>query len=183
MAGPYQAGARSTLAINGHPIHPMLVPFPIAFLIGALASDLVFLGTADPFWARASAWLIGAGLVMGALAAVVGLIEFVTIARARALTGWMHFIGNAVAMLVALANLLVRLGDLTGAVLPTGLILSIVTTVILIATGWLGGELTYRMKIGVIEEGAVQPAAQAAGDLAFAGQRPETRGPPNTPLL
>jgi uncharacterized membrane protein len=54
-----------------------LVPFPIAFLVGALATDLALWGTANPFWSSASVWLIGAGLVMGALAAAAGLIEFV----------------------------------------------------------------------------------------------------------
>ena len=88
-------GVRSTAAIFGHPIHPMLVVFPIGFLVGALATDLAFWGTSDPFWARASEWLLGAGIVMGALAAVAGLIEFVTISRVRSLAaGWVHFLGT-----------------------------------------------------------------------------------------
>jgi uncharacterized membrane protein len=45
-------GVRSTAAIFGHPIHPMLVVFPIGFLVGALATDLAFWGTDDPFWVR-----------------------------------------------------------------------------------------------------------------------------------
>ena len=61
---------RSTAAIDGHPFHPLLVTLPIAFLIGALLTDLAFQGTGDAFWARASTWLFGAGLVSGALAAV-----------------------------------------------------------------------------------------------------------------
>src|SRR4051794_18645797 len=98
MADDLRTGVPSTMAINGHPIHPMLVPFPVGFLVGALATDLAFWGIGDPFWSRASLWLLAAGFVMGALAAVIGLIDFLTIERARTgSTGWVHFIGNAIA--------------------------------------------------------------------------------------
>src|SRR6185437_10343958 len=103
MSDDLSRGVRSTAAIKGHPIHPMLVPFPIAFLVGALATDLVFTGMADPFWARASMWLVGAGLVMGALAALAGLADFLTIQRARSLTeAWVHFLGNGLALILSL---------------------------------------------------------------------------------
>lgn len=46
------ANPKSTASIAGHPLHPMLVPFPIAGFVGALVCDLV--GTADPFWFRAA---------------------------------------------------------------------------------------------------------------------------------
>ena len=111
MNRPDYRGTPSTAAIGGHPIHPMLVVFPIAFLVGALATDLAFWRTGDHFWALASEWLLGAGVVMGALAAVAGLIEFLTITRVRSLVaGWVHFLGNAAAILIALWNLLYRLG-------------------------------------------------------------------------
>jgi uncharacterized membrane protein len=106
------AGIPSTAAIKGHPLHPMLVPFPIAFLVGALASDHAFQESGDPFWARASAWLIGAGVVMGALAAVAGLADFLGSNRVRSITAaWVHFLGNAIAMLLAIWNLVLRLGE------------------------------------------------------------------------
>jgi uncharacterized membrane protein len=102
----------STAAIREHPLHPLLVPFPIAFLVGALASDLAFLGSGDPFWARASAWLIGAGVVMEALAAVAGLTDFLGSNRVQSITAaWVHFLGNAIAMLLAIWNLVLRLGE------------------------------------------------------------------------
>ena len=66
---------RSTVSIAGHPIHPMLIPFPIAFFVTTFISDLAFQQTGNPFWAMASLWLLGAGLVMAGLAAVVGLID------------------------------------------------------------------------------------------------------------
>jgi uncharacterized membrane protein len=133
----------------------MLVPFPIAFLIGALATDLGYWATADPFWAEASLWLVGAGLVMGALAAVFGLTDFLTIKRARAHdAGWIHFLGNANVLVLALVNLLLRRNAPTAALLPWGLLLSTVTVALLGLTVWYGGELSYRHLIGVIGHGS-----------------------------
>jgi len=97
MPLPERSGIRSTARIGGHPIHPMLVPFPIAFLIGALLSDLAYAGTRNAFWATASAWLVGAGVVGGVLAALAGVTDFLGNERIRALndagttfsaTGW-----------------------------------------------------------------------------------------------
>lgn len=151
MAGRHTQGVRSTVSIGGHPIHPMLIPFPIAFLVGAFVTDIAFWGTTDPFWAQMSLWLVGAGFVMGVLAAIVGLTDFVTIARAREhMDGWVHFLGNALVLLLALANLFLRLEDPVAGVLPSGIILSGVTAALLGVTGWYGGELAYRHKIGVV---------------------------------
>jgi uncharacterized membrane protein len=66
---------RSTAQIAGHPIHPMLIPFPIACFVLTFLSDLAFYKTSNEFWATASLWLLGIGLIMAALAAVVGLID------------------------------------------------------------------------------------------------------------
>lgn len=145
-------GIKSTAAVAGHPIHPMLIPFPIAFLTGALATDIVHWSTAGAFWARMSLWLLVAGLIMGGVAASVGLIDFFTIERARAHTaGWLHLGSNAAVLVLALVNVLIRWNDPVNAVVPTGLILSAVTAVLLTVGGWYGGELAYRHKIGVID--------------------------------
>jgi uncharacterized membrane protein len=149
---PSEEGVKSTASINGHPIHPLLIPFPIAFLIGALLTDLAYLnGVGDSFWARASLWLIAAGFIGGVLAAVFGLIDFITIRRVREhKIAWIHFIGNATVLVLALINWLLRLSNLLENVPPWGIALSIITAAILLITGWAGGELAYRHKIGVI---------------------------------
>src|SRR3954454_3206758 len=67
----------STASIAGHPLHPMLIPFPIAFFVSTLVCDLVFWGTRSDIWSIAALWLLGAGLIMAALAAVAGLTDFV----------------------------------------------------------------------------------------------------------
>ena len=141
----------SVLAVRGHPVHPMLIPFPIAFLVGALVTDIAAVVTGDPFFPRMSAWLLGAGLVTGALAAVPGFVDLVLLERARrSVAGLVHAVGNAVVLALSAVNLALRLiGDLEAAVAPWGVALSAVVALLLGVTGWLGGELSYRHLIGV----------------------------------
>jgi uncharacterized membrane protein len=95
------ANPKSTASIAGHPIHPMLIPFPIAFFVSTFVCDLIFWRTGNPGWVTASIWLLGAGLVMAALAAVVGLIDVLGEPRIRALNdAWYHAGGNVVAVLI-----------------------------------------------------------------------------------
>ncbi|HEY1385299.1 MAG TPA: DUF2231 domain-containing protein [Dongiaceae bacterium] len=146
----------STAAIAGHPLHPMLVPFPIAFLVATLVVDIVFNATHDPFWGRAAFWLLAAGIVMAAIAAVLGLIDFLTIRRVRSLPiAWVHFLGNGLAVLLAIWNIALRWSDPAAG--PTGLAiaLSVIVVAILLVTGWLGGELAYRHRIGVMKRESV----------------------------
>ncbi len=142
-------GLRSTAAIAGHPIHPLLVVFPIAFLIGAFLSDLAFYGTSDSFWARVSEWLVGAGLVGGAVAAVAGFIDFIASERIRSLSiVWYHFLGNAVALVLSAISLYLRTSGEAVTVTGTELVLSILVVLIFLVTGWLGGELVFRHGVG-----------------------------------
>ena len=143
----------STANIGNHPIHPMLIPFPIAFLVGAFVSDLTFWATGTAFWAQASMWLIGAALVMGALAAVAGLTDFLGDARIRDIPdAWYHFIGNATAVVLALINFILRyVQGAEAAIRPWGLVLSLVVVGILLFTGWKGWEMVYRHRVAVID--------------------------------
>jgi uncharacterized membrane protein len=75
MPTPTATNPRSTASIAGHPLHPMLIPFPIAFFVAAFVCDLAFWQTGNTLWPTASLWLIGAGLAMAALAAVVGATD------------------------------------------------------------------------------------------------------------
>lgn len=144
---------RSTAQIAGHPIHPMLVPFPIAFLVATLVCDLVYWRSSDPAWAIAAMWLLGAALVSAAVAAVAGLIDFLGDSRIRGLSvAWLHFLGNGLAVVLALINFIIRWmhGAVPG-VFPWGIGLSIVVVLILLVTGWLGGELVYRHRVGITD--------------------------------
>jgi uncharacterized membrane protein len=140
---------RSTARLLGHPIHPMLIPFPMVFFISALATDLVFTAKGDAIWATASLWLLGAGLVGAAAAALAGLTDFLGDSRIRAIPdAWMHMIGNVVMVVVEAVNFLLRLGG-PAEVTTLELILSIVAAAILSFTGWKGGELVFGHGVAV----------------------------------
>jgi uncharacterized membrane protein len=145
---------KSTASIAGHPIHPMLVPIPIAGFVGALLTDLVYAATADMQWAVFSSWLLVVGLVGAGLAATAGLIDFLGERRIRRLRpAWIHAVGNVAAVLVALVNAFVHSRDGWTSVVPTGLLLSIVTVLILLVTGWNGWEMVYRHGVAVSPRG------------------------------
>lgn len=140
----------SKAAIMGHPIHPMLIPFPIAFLAAVPVADIVFAFLGSSFWAEAAFVLLVAGIVMGAVAALVGMVDFVGIKTVRKnRTSWFHVFSNTGALALAVVNVLIRLGERADAILPAGIILSLVTAGLLVAGGWFGGELSYRHRIGV----------------------------------
>jgi len=144
---------QSTLRIAGHPIHPMLIPFPIAFFVGTFAVDLAFSRSGNLFWAAAGRWLLGAELVMAALAATAGLIDFLGDRRIRALNAaWHHMVGNVLAVLLELFNLWQRLHTGNAFIVPTGLVLSGVVTLLLLYNGWRGWEMVYRGRVGVSDE-------------------------------
>ncbi|MGF1588158.1 MAG: DUF2231 domain-containing protein [Pleurocapsa sp.] len=143
-------GVTSSVAIAGHPIHPIIVVFPVAFLTGAAGSDLGYWLTKDLFWARASTWLIGLGLVAGILAALIGMLDFLRVPRVRKRTaGWAHMILNVTALVLTAINFWLRL-DNPNFIVPIGLISSLLVATLLGLGGWYGGELSFRHKIGVI---------------------------------
>lgn len=147
----HDSGIPSTVAIAGHPLHPLIVTFPIAFLTGALGTDLGYLLTQDPFWARASLWLIAAGFIAGLVAALTGMLDFLKIDRVRKHSaGWIHMAGNVAAMFLTLVNWVLRWNNIEGAIIPVGLIISLVVASLLGVTGWFGAELIYRHKVAVI---------------------------------
>ncbi|MGF1567624.1 MAG: DUF2231 domain-containing protein [Nodosilinea sp.] len=147
-------GITSTVAIFGHPIHPIIVIFPIAFLSGAAGTDLGYWLTRGEFWAQASIWLIGAGLLTAVGAAVTGMVDFVRIPRARSRrAGWVHIVLNVAVLVLTIGNFFIRLNRLEASILPTGLILSWVVATFLLVSGWYGGELMFRHKVGIVGPG------------------------------
>lgn len=131
-------------ALFGVPVHAMLVPFPIACFTGALLTDIVYMNTAHYQWANFSQWLLAFGIIMGTLAALFGLVDFLAGRGARPRIGWFHLAGNAVVLLLALVNNFVHARDGWIGVVPTGITLSAATVLLMIVTGFLGHRMTYR---------------------------------------
>ena len=142
--------APSRASIAGHPIHPMLIPFPIAFLTGAFVTDIVFWQSGNELWAHFSRWLIIGGIIMAVVAALAGLIDFLGLKKARqVLSGWFHLFTAVAAVAFSTANAIIRWEEPTSGVLPVGIVLSGIVTVILLFVGWFGGHLVYRHGVGV----------------------------------
>src|SRR3954465_5693113 len=139
------------------PAPPDADPFPVAFLVATFVCDLIFWRTGNPAWSTASLWLLGAALIMAALAAVAGLTDFLGDQRIRDLgAAWHHLIGNVIAVLLSLWNWYRRYEAGDAAVLPVGLILSAIVVLILLYTGWRGWEMVYQHRVGVSDEDEVR---------------------------
>ena len=147
----------STATIGGHPIHPMLIPFPIVCFIGTFITDVVYTRNQDAGWATASHWLLTIGLIMAALAAVAGLTDFLGDDRIRRLGDALkHMLANVTAVVLELVNLILRLRD-PGFIDSTGVYLSGIVVLILIYSGWKGGDLVFRHGIGVHDQPETRP--------------------------
>jgi len=145
---------RSTASVLGHPLHPLMIVFPITLFVGTLACDIVYVSGDNLDWARAARWMVGVGVIMGLLAALLGLTDFLGDRRIRALSAaWLHAGGNLLAVLISLYSFWLRYERGDAAAQPTGLVLSIIVVLILVGTGWLGGELVFRHRVGVLPPG------------------------------
>ena len=155
---PDSVNPRSAANVRGHPLHPMLVSAPIICLGGTLITDIVYWCTAQMMWADFSAWLVTAGFILGIVAAILGLIDFLSDPRIRALrAARIHLIGNAVVLVLALFNMLVHSRDGWSSVVPYGLILSLLTVLVLGLTGWMGWTMVYRHGVAVKTPAGVAP--------------------------
>jgi uncharacterized membrane protein len=144
---------RSTVQIAGHPLHPMLVPIPIACFVGTLLTDLAYWKTANLQWAVMSSWMLTIGLIVALFAVIAGFVDFLGDRRIRDLQAvWIHAGGNAVALILSIVNAFVHSRDGYSSVVPTGLILSALVVLILLVTGWEGWAMVYRHRVGVSEK-------------------------------
>ncbi len=145
----------SRIALAGHPIHAMLVAFPIALAMCTVGADLLYWWTGDIFWVRAALWTTGVGFLMGLLAGISGTAELLLVPgiRARA-ASWTHFI-FAMTLLSAFGlNWGIRVASFESAVLPFGLLLSLLVAALTALTGWHGGKLVFDYQLGTSSQGS-----------------------------
>jgi uncharacterized membrane protein len=145
----------SRAKLLGHPVHPMLVVFPLGLFITAVVFDLVRLWTGNDTFAAVSFWNIAGGIIGGLLAAVFGLIDWLAIpsgTRAKRI-GLVHGVGNV--GVVGLFAVSLWLRTLVSGYVPStaALGLAVVGVALGGVTGWLGGELVDRLGVGV-DDGA-----------------------------
>jgi uncharacterized membrane protein len=144
----------SRIKFLGHPVHPMLIVYPLGLLSAAVIFDVLYLATGNADLATFSFWAMAAGLVGGLAAAIFGLIDWMAIpkgTRARRV-GAVHGGGNVIVVLLFAASFLMRTND--AAYLPDTLpfIVALVGAGIALVTAWLGGELVYRLRVAVDDD-------------------------------
>ena len=154
----------SKAKIMGHPIHPILVPFPLGLLTTSFVFDVVHLLTGDEKWSEISFWMIAAGVIGGLAAAVFGLIDWLAIpsgTRAKAVGMW-HGTTNVVMVTLFIVSRLLR-ADAPGAPGTIAILLSFVAVGLASLGGFLGGELVVRLGVGVAEGAHLDAPSSLSG--------------------
>lgn len=167
----------SRIKVLGHPLHQMLIVFPLGLLVTSVVFDGVYyFGGRSPRWAEVSYWMIVAGLIGGVTAAVPGWVDWFSIprgTRAKAIGLW-HGIGNALGVIGLFgASWFLRRSSPTNP--PNlALLLSLGGLMVGAVTGWLGGELVDRLGVGV------DPGANLNAPNSLTQRPPFKEAGPNT---
>ena len=140
-------------SIGGHPIHPMLVAFPIGLWVTSFALDIWFYFQRNPSWLLVSKFMIAAGCLGAIAAAIAGIIDWTGLKDRRVIkiANW-HARLNIAALIVFAISLYFRMqigGDMIGNRLTIPFLLSFVGVILISISGWLGGEMAYRHGVGV----------------------------------
>ena len=146
----------SRAKLLGHPVHQMLIVFPLGLLATAVIVDIVYFAGDALIFAEVSYYLVIAGLIGGAVAAPFGFIDWLAIprdTRAKRI-GALHGVGNVVVMLLFLASAILR-ADLPSAPPVAAYVCSFGGAALALVTAWLGGELVNRLGIGVSDDAHV----------------------------
>jgi uncharacterized membrane protein len=142
----------SKAKIMGHPLHPILIPFPLGLLSTSVIFDVVHLLTGNGKWSEISFWMIAAGVIGGLVAAVFGLIDWLAIpsgTRAKAVGMW-HGTTNVVMVTLFIVSWLLR-ADAPGDPGTVAIVISFVAVGLASLGGFLGGELVVRLGVGIAE--------------------------------
>jgi uncharacterized membrane protein len=140
--------------VLGHSIHQMLIVFPLGLLGSSIIFDIAYLATHHGKWAEVAFWMIFVGVISGLIAAVFGLVDWTGIpsdTRAKRI-GTLHGLGNVVVVVLFVVSWIMRRPD-PQAPAMLAIVLSLIGVALAVVTGWLGGELVDRLRVGV-DEGA-----------------------------
>ena len=157
----------SRVKLLGHPIHPMLIVLPLGLLSIGVLFDVIYLVTGDPQFAEVAFWNITVGIVGGLLAALFGLIDWLAIpggTRAKTLGLW-HGVGNFVIVLLFIGSWIFRLSNHAYSPNLLPVVLGLVAVGLALGTAWLGGELVYRLRIGVDDGAHLDAPSSLTGDI------------------
>lgn len=143
---------RSKASFAGHPIHPMLIPFPLALWTTSFVVDILFYFLRHPTLLIISKFMIAAGCLGAAAAAIPGIIDWLAIknGEVKKVANW-HARLNIAALVVFAISFFLRLGsysEFVGRKLTIPFLLSLVGMILISISGWLGGELVFRYGIG-----------------------------------
>jgi uncharacterized membrane protein len=143
----------SPASIAGHPIHPMLIPFPIALWVFSTLADLIYVYNGNLAWQWIAFYTLAGGLIGAILAAVFGIIDYFGIKERKAsrIAAW-HARINFLALLLFATSFYLRTrggASLVGGSLTIPLLLSIMGVISITVSGWLGGELVYKHAVAV----------------------------------
>ena len=150
----------SPASILKHPIHPMLIPFPIALWIFSFVSDVIYaLGWGGTIWNDMAFYTMAGGLLGGLAAAIPGYLDYRSLTNPdlKQVGQWHMLINLSIVVLFAI-NLWLRMRSEPGSVVP--IILSAIAVALLSVSGWLGGHLVYVHGVAV----EPQPSASITSD-------------------
>ena len=136
-------------SFKGHPFHPMLVALPIGLWIFSIVSDLIFkFGLGSPVWNDVALYTVAGGIVGALIAALPGFVDLMGLQNPKTMTIaiWHMFI-NLLAVALYCFNFWMRMHRPPGDNLP--ILLSAIGIVLIIISGWLGGELVYVRGVAV----------------------------------
>jgi uncharacterized membrane protein len=168
----------SKVKFAGHPVHPMLIVFPLGLLSTAVIFDIVYLVSGNSQWTVVAYYMIGAGIIGGLAAAVFGWLDWIAIpkgTRARRI-GLYHGVGNVIVVALFVLSWVLRQGAPEAP--PTGAIVAALSGVVLaLVTAWLGGELVDRLGVGV-DDGAHLDSPSSLSELPAGAGLTGTRSSP-----
>ena len=158
---------RSKMAVGGHPLHPMLVGIPIGLFVWTFVADIIYLATdKEHMWYDIAFWSGIAAWVSALVAALPGFGDLLTVAvktDARQMS-LIHMALNVTIVALYFVAMLLMLDDgaVTGTELTLVVILHGLGSGLLLVSGWLGGEMSYRYHLGMVPDNAELERAESA---------------------